>query len=204
MSSSTYWDRKEKPYVMLLFMGPFLWMIASLFMGRYFPDPGKALMNISGVWASVFIIAVLSISPFVKYTSFKVLSRYRRFIGLAAFFYALFHLLVYLVLFAGLSLSWIVSDLIDKPYIYAGALAVVLLTMLAVTSTKKMMRRMGRNWKKMHKAVYIVGVCVVAHLWWQVKSDITYAAWITAFIVPLLWLRIRQNPIYQKYLNKTS
>jgi sulfoxide reductase heme-binding subunit YedZ len=204
MSSSTYWDRREKPYVMLLFIGPLFWMIVSLFIGRYFPDPGKAMMNISGIWAAVFIVAVLSLSPIVKFTSLRFVSRYRRFVGLTAFLYALFHLLVYLVLFAGLSWSWIASDLIDKPYIYAGVLAVIILTVLAVTSTKKMMRRMGKNWKKTHKAVYLVGVCVIAHLWWQVKSDITYAIWITIFITPLLWLRISQNSTFQKYFNKTS
>lgn len=199
-----YWDRKEKPYVMLLFMGPLFWMVSSLLMGRYFPDPGKAMMNVSGIWACVFIVAVLSLTPFVKYTSFKIVSRYRRFVGLFAFFYSIFHLMTYLVLFAGLSWSWIISDLTDKPYIYAGVLGVILLSVLAVTSTKNMMRRMGKKWKKTHKAIYVVGVCVVAHLWWQVKSDITYAAWVTVFIVPLLWLRLSQNQLYKKYFTKIT
>lgn len=197
-----FWDRKEKPYVMLFFLMPLVWMIGSLFLGRYFPDPGKPLMNLSGIWASVFIIAVLSMTPLVKYTSFKVLSRYRRFVGLAAFFYAIFHLITYLVLFAGLNLSWIISDLLDKPYIYAGVVALIVLSVLAATSTKQMMKRLGKRWKPTHKFIYLTAVCVVAHLWWQVKSDVTVAVWISIFIVPLLFLRFKQTYFYKKYLKK--
>jgi len=182
---------------------PLVWMIVSLFLGRYFPDPGKSLMNLSGIWASVFIIAVLSMTPLVKYASFKVLSRYRRFVGLAAFFYAMFHLVTYLVLFAGLNLSWIISDLLDKPYIYAGVVALVVLSVLAATSTKRMMKRLGKKWKPTHKFIYLAAICIVAHLWWQVKSDVTVALWISIFIVPLLFLRINQTYFYKKYFKKT-
>jgi sulfoxide reductase heme-binding subunit YedZ len=196
---AAYWDRREKPYVVFLFLLPFMWMVGSLFMGRYFPDPGKALMNVSGIWACVFIVLVLFLTPLTKLKVFRFVSRYRRFVGLTAFFYAIFHLLVYLVLFAGLNLSWIISDLVDKPYIYAGVAAVVVLTLLALTSTKRMMKRLGKKWKKLHQFVYLSAVCVVAHLWWQVKSDITVALWVTVFIVPLLLIRIYQYPRYKKY-----
>ena len=196
---AAYWNRREKPYVVILFLCPLIWMVSSLFMGRYFPDPGKPLMNISGIWACVFVIAVLLLTPLTKFKSFRFVSRYRRFVGLTAFCYAIFHLLVYLVLFAGLNLSWIISDLVEKPYIYAGVGVTLILTLLAVTSTKKMMRRLGRNWKKLHQLVYLAALCVVAHLWWQVKSDITVAVWVTVFIAPLLLLRIYQNPRFKKY-----
>lgn len=201
---ASFWDRKEKPYMVFFFLLPLCWMLASLFLGRYFPDPGKALMNLSGIWASVFIVAVLSLTPIAKIKTFRVISRYRRFVGLAAFFYSLFHLLVYLVLFAGLSASWILSDLAQKPYIYAGVVATVILFLLAITSTKKMMKRLGDKWKKLHRMVYLAAVCVVAHLWLQVKSDVELATWITVFIVPLLLLRIYLNPHYKKYFKKIS
>ncbi|MEO9275960.1 protein-methionine-sulfoxide reductase heme-binding subunit MsrQ [Marinomonas sp. 5E14-1] len=201
---ASFWDRKEKPYVVLLFLLPLLWMVISLLLGCYFPDPGKALMNLSGIWASVFIVAVLSLTPIARVKTFCVISRYRRFVGLTAFFYSLFHLLVYLILFAGLSVSWILSDLVQKPYIYAGVAATVILFLLAITSTKKMMKRLGRKWKKLHQLVYLAAVCVVAHLWLQVKSDIELAVWVTVFIAPLLLLRIYQNPRYKKYFKKIS
>ncbi|MCV2401254.1 sulfoxide reductase heme-binding subunit YedZ [Marinomonas sp. C2222] len=194
-----FWDREEKPYVIALLLTPILWMIYALFSGRYFPDPGKVLMIDSGVWACVFIVAVLCMSPATKYLRLRFLSRYRRIVGLLAFSYALFHLLVYLVLFAGLSVEWIVSDLLEKPYIYAGVSSLLILIALAITSTKKMMKRLGKNWKKLHQCVYIAAACVVAHLWWQVRSDITIALAVSAFIVPLLLLRIWQSPTFQKY-----
>ena len=201
---AVFWDRREKPYVVLFFLMPFVWMVSSLFLGRYFPDPGKALMNVSGIWASVFVVAVLLLTPIAKYTRFRMVSRYRRFVGLSAFLYSVLHLIVYLVLFAGLSWSWIVSDLVEKPYIYAGVLAVVILSTLAITSTKKMMKRMGKNWKMVHRLVYLAAACVVAHLWWQVKSDITVAMWVSVFIVPLLVIRMNQIPYYKKYFKKAS
>jgi|TARA_R110001583_G_scaffold99046_2_gene244267 sulfoxide reductase heme-binding subunit YedZ len=200
---AAFWDRKEKPYVVLLFLIPLVWMVSSLLLGRYFPDPGKALMNVSGICASAFVIAVLLLTPIAKFTQFRVISRYRRFVGLGAFLYSILHLIVYLVLFAGLSVSWIISDLVEKPYIYAGVLAVIILSALAVTSTKKMMRRLGKNWKVVHRLVYLVAVCIVAHLWLQVKSDITVAMWVSVFIVPLLVIRINQSSYYKKYFKKT-
>ena len=200
---AVFWDRREKPYVVFLFLMPLAWMVSSLFLGRYFPDPGKALMNVSGIWASVFVIAVLFLTPIAKFTQFRMISRYRRFVGLGAFMYSILHLVVYLVLFAGLNLSWIVSDLVEKPYIYAGVLAVIILSVLAITSTKKMMRRMGKNWKVVHRLVYLAAACIVAHLWWQVKSDITLAMWFSVFIVPLLVIRINQTSYYKKYFKKT-
>jgi len=200
---STFWDRKEKPYILFLFCLPFFWMFASLLMGQYFPDPGKLLMRLSGIWASVFVIVALLLTPIVKFTQFRMVSRYRRFVGLSAFLYSMLHLIVYLVLFSGLNVSWIVSDLVEKPYIYAGVLVVVILSVLAITSTKKMMRRMGKNWKRVHRLVYLAAACVVAHLWWQVKSDITVAVWVSVFIVPLLLFRMNQIYLYKKYFKKT-
>lgn len=199
---AAFWDRREKPYVVFLFLTPLVWMVSSLFLGRYFPDPGKALMNLSGIWASVFVIAVLLLTPIAKFTQFRMISRYRRFVGLGAFLYSILHLVVYLVLFAGLSVSWIISDLVEKPYIYAGVLAVIILSALAITSTKKMMRRMGKSWKVVHRLVYLAAVCIVLHLWLQVKSDITVAMWVSVFIVPLLAARINQSSYYKKCFKK--
>lgn len=170
-----FWDRKEKPYLLVVFLLPFLWMVGSLLSGQYFPDPGKLLMRLSGIWACVFVAAALSITPLMKRKRFKVLARYRRFVGLSAFFYSLWHLLVYLVLFAGLSWRWIRSDLIEKPYIYAGVVALVILLALALTSTKAMMKRLGRHWKRLHKGVYLAAIAIVLHLWWQVKGDSSLA-----------------------------
>ncbi|WP_421849805.1 sulfite oxidase heme-binding subunit YedZ [Marinomonas sp.] len=200
---STFWDRKEKPYILLLFCLPFVWMFSSLLMGQYFPDPGKLLMRLSGIWASVFVVAVMAMSLVGKVASLRFINRYRRFIGLTAFFYALLHFVIYLVLFAGLSWTWITSDLIEKPYIYVGTLALVIMAVLAITSTKAMMRRLGKKWKPLHRLMYLAAVGVIAHLWWQVKDDVSLAVYFSLFLVPLLMVKIPTLPAYKKFFKKT-
>ncbi|MGR0279909.1 sulfite oxidase heme-binding subunit YedZ [Marinomonas dokdonensis] len=198
-----FWDRKEKPFVLVVFLLPLAWMVYSLLTGRYFPDPAEPLMTLSGIWASVAMVGVLLITPIVKNTNFKFLNRYRRFVGLSAFFYALLHLLIYLVFHAGLSWQWIIQDVLQRPYIYIGLFAFVILLLLAMTSTKKMMKRLGVNWKKLHQYVYFAALAIVAHLWWQVKSDITIALWVTAFLAPLLLMRIKQFPLLKNFFTKS-
>lgn len=200
---ATYWDRKEKPYVLVLFSLPFVWMFVSLLMGQYFPDPGKLLMRLSGIWASVFVVAVLAMTLMGKIARLRFINRYRRFIGLTAFFYGMLHFVIYLVLFAGLSWTWISSDLIEKPYIYAGTLALLIMAVLAVTSTKKMIRRLGRKWKPLHRLMYLAALGVIAHMWWQVKDDISLAVYFSVFLVPLLISKITTLPVWKKYFKKT-
>lgn len=200
---STFWDRREKPYVLILFSLPFVWMFVSLLMGQYFPDPGKLLMRLSGIWASVCVVAVLSMTWIGKIKPLRFINRYRRFIGLTAFFYGLLHFIIYLVLFAGLSWTWISSDLVEKPYIYAGVIALVIMAILAITSTKKMMRRLGRRWKSIHRLMYLSAIAVIAHLWWQVKDDTSLAVWFSVFLVPLLVCKIPTLPTWKKYFKKT-
>lgn len=200
---ATFWDRKEKPYVLILVSLPFIWMFVSLLMGQYFPDPGKLLMRLSGIWASVCVVAVLAMTLVGNIKPFRFINRYRRFIGLTAFFYGMLHFVIYLVLFAGLSWTWISSDLIEKPYIYAGTLALLIMAILAVTSTKKMIRRLGRKWKPLHRLMYLAGLSVIAHLWWQVKDDISLAVYFSVFLVPLLIIKIRTLPVWKKYFKKT-
>ncbi|BDX02179.1 protein-methionine-sulfoxide reductase heme-binding subunit MsrQ [Marinomonas pontica] len=197
-----FWDRKEKPYVLVVFALPFLWMLVSLLLGQYFPDPGKLLMRLSGIWASVFIVAVMAMTLVGKIKALKVINRYRRFIGLTAFFYSLLHFLIYLVLFAGLSWTWISSDLVEKPYIYVGVMALFVMAVLAITSTKGMVRALGKKWKPLHRLMYIAAIGVVAHLWWQVKDDISLAVYFSAFLIPLLIVKIPSFPSYKKLFHK--
>ncbi|NVK74174.1 sulfoxide reductase heme-binding subunit YedZ [Marinomonas sp. CT5] len=172
-------------------------------MGQYFPDPGKLLMRLSGIWASVCVVAVMAMTPIGKLKPFRSINRYRRFIGLTAFFYGLLHLIIYLVLFAGLSWNWISSDLIEKPYIYVGFTALVIMAVLAITSTKSMIRRLGKRWKPLHRLMYLSAIGVIAHLWWQVKDDVSLAVYFTVFLVPLLIVKIPTLPTYKKYFKKT-
>ncbi|AEF55604.1 Ferric reductase domain protein protein transmembrane component domain protein [Marinomonas posidonica IVIA-Po-181] len=200
----SFWDRREKPLVCFVFCLPFIWMFVSLLQGQYFPDPGKILMELTGIWACVSMVLVLFMSPLTKYAKIKVISRYRRFIGLGAFLYTLLHLLTYLVLFSGLSWTWIASDFIEKPYIYAGVGAFLILLVLAITSHKKMIKKLGKRWKPLHRLVYLAVLLILLHLWWQIKSDTSILVWFSAFIIPLLLIRIPQTQTVRKYFSKKN
>lgn len=194
----TFWDRKEKPYVFLLFALPAIWMLYSVFSGRYFPDPAEPVMTWTGIWTIAFLTFTLSLTPLARINKLRWLSRYRRFLGLTTFWYALLHLLGYLVLHAGLSIRWILDDLIERPYIYAGTAAVLLLLILAVTSNRRSMRHLGKRWKVIHRFVYLATILVMVHLWWQVKSDISIASFSSlALAVPFLYWLIN-HPLIKK------
>ncbi|WP_241557040.1 sulfite oxidase heme-binding subunit YedZ [Marinomonas hwangdonensis] len=199
-----FWDRREKPFILVLFALPFLWMFISLLLGQYFPDPGKLLMRLSGIWASIFVVAVMAMTLVGKIEAFRFINRYRRFIGLTAFFYALLHFVIYLVLFAGLSWTWISSDLVEKPYIYMGSLALVVMLVLATTSTRSMMRRLGKKWKPLHRSMYLAAIAVMAHLWWQVKDDISLAVYFSVLLVPLLAIKIAALPVFKNFIGKNK
>ena len=119
--------------------------------------------------------------------------RFRRMLGLFAFFYASLHFLVYAVLDQGLDLAVIVEDVIERPYITIGMTALLLLIPLAVTSTNGMMRRLGRNWRKLHRLVYVIAVLGVWHFWWQVKADWLEPLLYAAMLAALLAFRIKRQ-----------
>jgi sulfoxide reductase heme-binding subunit YedZ len=116
--------------------------------------------------------------------------RFRRMMGLFAFFYASLHFLVFIVL--DLSLSWeAFKDEVPKsPYILMGLLTFLLLIPLAVTSTRKMQKRLGRNWLKLHRLVYVAGITALVHYFWLVKKDYTEPLIYAAVISILLSIRI--------------
>jgi methionine sulfoxide reductase heme-binding subunit len=116
------------------------------------------------------------------------LLRLRRMLGLFAFFYALAHFTVYAWLDQGLDLRAIGADIIKRPYITIGMLALLLLVPLAITSTNRMMRRLGRGWQKLHRLVYLITLLGVWHFWWQVKKDIREPLlYIAIFAVLMAW-----------------
>ena len=107
-----------------------------------------------------------------------------------------------MVLFAGLSWTWISSDLVEKPYIYVGVAALLIMAVLAITSTKKMVRALGKKWKPLHRLMYVAAIGVIAHLWWQVKDDVSLAVYFSVLLVPLLIVKIPTLPTYKKLFNK--
>lgn len=133
-------------------------------------DPVAQLEHRSGDWALRLLLLTLAVSPLRQLSGQAVLLRFRRMLGLFAFFYASVHLSIYLVIDLGGFWRQLFGEILKRPYITAGFLAWLLMLPLAMTSTRGMMRRLGRHWGRLHKLVYVVGICAVLHYLWLVKS----------------------------------
>jgi sulfoxide reductase heme-binding subunit YedZ len=156
----------------------------------YGAEPGKAIVHIMGQWSVGFLLVVLAVTP-LRTLGLVNLVFVRRRLGLAVFVYAALHLLMYLLLLLGLEFGDLAADIQKRPYILVGFAAFILLTPMAITSTKKWQRRMGRKWKVMHRSVYVVGLLVLFHLWWQVKAGFGLAFIITALMLIIFLFRFK-------------
>jgi len=134
------------------------------------PDPVAALEHRSGDWALRLLLITLAVSPLRQLSGNSAVLRFRRMLGLFAFFYASLHLAIYLFVDLGGFWRQVFEEIVKRPYITVGFLAWLLLLPLAITSTKGMMRRLGRNWARLHTLVYPIGLLAVLHYLWLVKS----------------------------------
>jgi sulfoxide reductase heme-binding subunit YedZ len=193
-----------KPLVFLLCLLPAALVVGDAFgiTGQLSANPVEDILDRFGNWAIRLIMITLFVTPLRQITGWNWLTRFRRMLGLFTFFYALMHFLTWLLLDRGLAVDpafqWaaIFEDLTERPFITLGFAALLLLTVMAVTSTNGMRRRMRQAWDKLHYSVYAVGVLGVWHYWWQVKKD-TSDAWIYAIILAVLlgyrvWTRYRK------------
>ena len=152
-------------------------------------DPVAEIEHRLGLWALRLLMVALAVTPLRQLTGQPVLIRFRRMLGLYAFVYATLHFGAYLVLDLRGYWEIILADIAKRPYITVGFTAWLLLLPLAVTSTKGWIRRLGRNWARLHKLVYAVGVLAVLHFWWLVKSDIREPLLYAAILAVLLGWR---------------
>jgi sulfoxide reductase heme-binding subunit YedZ len=152
-------------------------------------NPIEELIHRCGKWGLKFLLITLAVTPLRRLTGWNWLIRFRRMLGLFAFFYILLHFLVYAGLDQRFDLAAIVEDIAERPYITIGMTALVLLIPLAVTSTNGMMRRLGRRWKKLHRLVYPIAILGVWHFYWQVKLDTLEALIYAAVLAALLGYR---------------
>ena len=156
-------------------------------------NPVEALIHRLGIWGLNFLLITLAVTPLRQITGQAWLLRFRRMFGLFAFFYVSLHFLVYAGLDQRFDLAIILEDIAERPYITVGFSALLLLLPLALTSTRGMMRRLGANWKKLHRLVYLIAILGVWHFYWQVKLDTleptVYAAILAALLAYRLWRR---------------
>lgn len=175
-----------------------MWEVARTGSNALGADPVAEIEHRLGLWALRFLMLALAITPLRQLTGWNVLVRFRRMLGLYAFAYASLHFAAYLGLDLRGYWTQIFEDIAKRPYITVGFLAWLLLVPLAVTSTTGWIRRLGRNWARLHALVYAIAVLAVLHFWWLVKSDIRepalYAGIATLLLGFRIWKRWRPKP----------
>ena len=182
--------RLVKPMIFFMALIPFIWLLLKVFQNDLGPDPAQALSIETGEWALRFLLLTLAITPFRQIFRVVEIARLRRMIGLFAFFYASIHFLSWMAFILGFRWLAIAEELVESPYITVGFLAYVILFLLGVTSTNSMVRRLGKNWKRLHKFIYAASILAIVHLWWILRTDVTEAVIYGVLLAILLGYRI--------------
>jgi sulfoxide reductase heme-binding subunit YedZ len=153
-------------------------------------NPIDTVTRFTGSWALIFLLTSLAITPLRRISGWNELIKFRRMLGLYAFFYALLHFSTFVGLDHFFDLNRIGKDIIKRPYVTAGFTAFLMMIPLALTSTAGMIRRLGKRWQQLHRLVYLAAIAAVIHFYWLVKSDITRPAQYGAVLAALLGYRI--------------
>lgn len=170
-----------KPLLFLLCLLPAVWLLAGLadLAGfAHWPaaalgaNPVEKIQDTLGIWGLRLLLATLTVTPLREILGWPRLLLFRRMLGLFAFFYVSTHFVWYLLVDQGLDWRLWIEDIAKRPYITVGFTALLLLIPLAVTSTKRAMRRMGRRWQRLHRLIYPAAILGCTHFYWQVKADI--------------------------------
>ena len=182
--------RAAKPFVFLCCLAPLIWL-AAIGPDGWGANPVETFNRFLGDWALRFLLLTLSVSPLAQLSRGAALLRFRRMIGLFAFFYACLHLSSYVVFDQFFDVAAIWQDIVKRNFITVGMVSFVALILLAATSTNKAIRRMGaRNWQKLHRLVYAIGIGAVAHNIMMVKANYDEALIHAAILAILLGWRI--------------
>jgi len=161
-------------------------------------NPAETILRSTGDWTLRFLLLTLAITPLRRITLIGGLIRFRRLLGLFAFFYGLVHLGCYIAFDRYFVLSEITADIIKRPFITVGFAALVLMIPLALTSTRAAVMRLGgARWQDLHRLVYVVAILAVLHFWWLVKRDVTepliYAAILAALFAYRIIARVKKR-----------
>ena len=183
-------DQKLKPLVFVLCLAPFGWLLYRGLAGGLGANPIKAITHFTGDWTLYFLLLTLTITPLRRLTRLHALVRFRRMLGLYAFFYACLHFTTYLVLDQFFDWDEILRDIAKRPYITVGFTAFLLLIPLALTSTRNMVQRLGKRWKQLHSLIYLLTGLGLLHYLWLVKADIRSPVILILVFIALLALRL--------------
>lgn len=169
---------------------PIAWFALDLWRDRVSPDLIREVTLRTGLSALVFLLLTLAVTPIVTVTGLSVLNPLRRWLGIYAFVYAAIHLFIFVVVDYGLNATLLADAVLDKPYALAGLAALMVMLPLVATSTDAMQKRLRRNWKRLHRAVYVAGILAIAHYVWLVKVGVLDPWWYAAILAVLFLLRL--------------
>jgi sulfoxide reductase heme-binding subunit YedZ len=168
---------------------PLALLVLDAELGRLTANPIQEITFRTGKFALIFLVASLSVTPLITVFGWRWLTPHRRTLGLYAFFYGLLHFLIFSWLDYDFDLSLLAEEIGEKRYVFVGFAAFLILTALALTSTKGWQKRLGRRWKRLHAWVYVAAVLVVIHFTWLVKADRREPLLWGLLVVALLALR---------------
>ncbi len=183
--------RRFKALAFLTALIPLALLLVAAWQDELGANPIEKITHETGYWTLTFLLLSLSLTPFRRLSGANWLLRFRRMLGLFAFFYACLHFTTYLVLDQFFDWPAIAKDIFKRPYITIGFTAFVLLMPLAVTSTNAMQRRLGgKHWKRLHRLSYLIAGAGVVHFIWLVKKDLTRPLLFAAVLALLLGIRV--------------
>ena len=182
-----------KPAVFLLALVPFVLLLIRALQNNLGPDPAQELSIETGEWTLRFLLITLALTPLRDFTGRSEFVRQRRMLGLFALFYATVHLLAWMTFILGFRWFAIVEELVERPYITVGFTSYLILFALGATSPKAMVRKLGKNWKRLHRFVYLASILGVLHLLWILRTDIGEAVLYGSIVFVLLGYRIARK-----------
>ena len=183
-------EKLIKPSVFVFALVPFAILLLRIYGNDLGPDPAQELSIETGEWTLRLLLITLAITPLRQITNRVSFIRYRRMFGLFALFYASLHFLCWMIFLLGFRFFAIMEELVERPYITVGFSAYLILLVLGITTPKAMVRKLGKNWKRLHRLVYVAAILGTIHLLWILRSNIGEAVLYGSILVVLLGYRL--------------
>jgi sulfoxide reductase heme-binding subunit YedZ len=184
-------QRLFRPLIFTLSLIPFAMLVYNAFTDQLTANPIEYITHFTGEWTLYYLLITLTITPLRTLTGLNSVMRYRRMLGLFAFFYACLHFSTYFVLDQFFDFTAILEDIVKRPYITVGFTAFMLLIPLALTSTRNMVTKLGQRWRQLHSLIYLITGLGLLHYYWLVKADTRVPITLAIIFTCLLLLRLK-------------
>ena len=187
-----------KPVVFAAALVPAAALVYGFYTNDLTANPGDYITDQTGTWALSFLIISLAVTPIRRLTGWNAVIKLRRMLGLFSFFYALLHLLTWIVFVHFFEVEFMIEDVFMRPFITVGMATFLILLALTLTSNRFAIRTLGRKWQTLHRLAYVAAILAVTHFWWLVKADTTepqrWALAVAALLGFRAWWSWRPRP----------